>query len=102
MNTPLNRTTREMRKNNVARVVRTLKSLGPATKGDVAAQTGLSAATCGAVLNELTLSGEVLALEHEASVAAGLHSVMPVILIFSLSSASTRQAVMMTLNWSGR
>ncbi|WP_421507904.1 ROK family protein [Erwinia rhapontici] len=67
MNTPLNRTTREMRKNNVARVVRTLKSLGPATKGDVAVQTGLSAATCGAVLNELTLSGEVLALEHEAS-----------------------------------
>lgn len=67
MNTPLNRTTREMRKNNVARVVRTLKLLGPATKGDVAAQTGLSAATCGAVLNELALSGEVLALEHEAS-----------------------------------
>lgn len=67
MNTPLNRTTREMRKNNIALVTRTLKSLGSATKGDVAAQTGLSAATCGAVLNELSLSGEVLALEHEAS-----------------------------------
>lgn len=67
MNTPLNRTTREMRKNNIALVVRILKSLGSATKGDVAAHTGLSAATCGAVLNELSLSGEVLALEHEVS-----------------------------------
>lgn len=67
MNSPLNRTTREMRKNNIALVTRTLKSLGSATKGEVAVQSGLSAATCGAVLNELSASGEVLALEHEAS-----------------------------------
>lgn len=67
MNTPLNRTTREMRKNNIALVIRTLKSLGSATKGDLAAHTGLSAATCGAVLNELSESGEVLALEREVS-----------------------------------
>ncbi|MBD8216582.1 ROK family transcriptional regulator [Erwinia persicina] len=67
MNTPANSTTREMRKNNIALVIRTLKALGAATKGEVAANTGLSAATCGAVLNELATSGEVLTLEREAS-----------------------------------
>ncbi|MBK0000922.1 ROK family protein [Erwinia sp. S38] len=67
MNTPLSRTTREMKKSNIALVIGMLKSLGTATKGELAQQTGLSSATCGAVLNELTLTGEVLALEFEAS-----------------------------------
>ncbi|MDN0086496.1 ROK family protein [Yersinia nurmii] len=67
MNTPLNRTTREMKINNVVLVTNTLKSLGTATKGELAGNTSLSIATCGAVLNELSLSGEVLALEFEES-----------------------------------
>ncbi|PKE29447.1 ROK family protein [Rahnella sp. AA] len=67
MITPLNRTTREMKINNVVLVTNALKSLGSATKADLANATGLSIATCGAVLNELSLSGEVLALEREES-----------------------------------
>lgn len=67
MITPQNRTTREMKINNVVLVTQALKSLGSATKAEVAAQTGLSIATCGAVLNELRLTREVLALELEES-----------------------------------
>lgn len=67
MNTLLNRNTREMKKSNIALVIGMLKSLGSATKGELAQHTGLSSATCGAVLNELSLTGEVLALELEAS-----------------------------------
>jgi hypothetical protein len=67
MITPQNRTTREMKINNVVQVTQALKSLGSATKAEVAAQTGLSIATCGAVLNELRLTREVLALELEES-----------------------------------
>lgn len=67
MNIPVTHTTREMKKNNIALVTTTLKALGTATKGDLALQTGLSSATCGAILNELSLTGELLALELEAS-----------------------------------
>ena len=67
MITPQNRTTREMKINNVVLVTQALKSLGSATKAEVAAQTGLSIATCGAVLNELRLTREVLALELDES-----------------------------------
>ncbi|AUH00753.1 ROK family protein [Prodigiosinella confusarubida] len=67
MITPLNRTTREMKINNVVLVTDALKSLGSATKAELAVMTGLSIATCGAVLNELSLSGEVLALGQEVS-----------------------------------
>ncbi|MFU2318991.1 ROK family protein [Rahnella sp. PCH160] len=67
MITPQNRTTREMKINNVVLVSQALKSLGSATKAEVAAQTGLSIATCGAVLNELRLTREVLALELDES-----------------------------------
>jgi hypothetical protein len=67
MITPQNRTTREMKINNVVLVTQALKSLGSATKAEVAAQTGLSIATCGAVLNELRLTREVMALELEES-----------------------------------
>lgn len=64
---PLSRTTREMKINNVVLVTDALKSLGSATKAELAGKTGLSIATCGAVLNELSLSREVLALEQEVS-----------------------------------
>ncbi|UJD91845.1 ROK family protein (plasmid) [Rahnella aquatilis] len=67
MFTPLNRTTREMKINNVVMVTNALKSLGSATKADLAVATGLSIATCGAVLNELSLRNEVMALEMEVS-----------------------------------
>ncbi|MBU9824710.1 MULTISPECIES: ROK family protein [Rahnella] len=67
MFTPLNRTTREMKINNVVMVTNALKSLGSATKADLAVATGLSIATCGAVLNELSLRHEVMALEMEVS-----------------------------------
>ena len=64
---PSNRTTREMKISNVVLVTNALKSLGSATKADLAGATGLSIATCGAVLNGLSLSREVLALELEVS-----------------------------------
>ncbi|MBU9811000.1 ROK family protein [Rahnella sp. SL6] len=67
MFTPLNRTTREMKINNVVMVTNALKSLGSATKADLAVATGLSIATCGAVLNELSLRHEVMALEMDVS-----------------------------------
>ena len=67
MITPLNRTTREMKINNVVLVTHALKSLGSATKAELAVATGLSIATCGTVLNELSSNSEVLALEREVS-----------------------------------
>lgn len=67
MRTPVSRTTHEMKINNVVLVTDALKSLGSATKAEAAAQTGLSVATCGTVLNDLCYSGEVLALELESS-----------------------------------
>lgn len=67
MNTPVTRTTREMKKHNVVLVVNALKALNSATKADLSAQTGLSVATCGTVLNDLCLTGEVLALALDAS-----------------------------------
>ena len=67
MNTPVTRTTREMKKSNVLLVVNALKALNSATKADLAAQTGLSVATCGTVLNNLCLTGEVLSLALDAS-----------------------------------
>jgi len=67
MNTPVTRTTREMKKHNVVLVVNALKALNSATKADLSAQTGLSVATCGTVLNDLCLTGEVLAQALDAS-----------------------------------
>ena len=64
---PSNRTTREMKINNVVLVTNALKSLGSATKAELAGATGLSIATCGAVLNDLSQRHEVLALELEVS-----------------------------------
>jgi len=65
--TPLSRTASEMKISNVVLVANALKSMGSATKAELAGVTGLSVATCGAVLNELSLSREVLALEREVS-----------------------------------
>ncbi len=67
MITPLNHTTREMKINNVVLAIHALKSLGSATKAELASETGLSIATCGAVLNELSQSGEVRVLERDVS-----------------------------------
>ncbi|CNH43741.1 putative ROK-family transcriptional regulator [Yersinia thracica] len=53
-------TTRQMKKKNIMLVTSTLKSLISATKGDISAQTGLSLATCGTILNELCAEGEVI------------------------------------------
>jgi len=65
--TPLSRTASEMKISNVVLVANALKSMGSATKAELARATGLSIATCGAVLNELSLSREVLALELDVS-----------------------------------
>lgn len=67
MNTPVTRTTREIKKHNVVLVIIALKALTSATKAELAAQTGLSIATCGTVLNELCLTGEVMALAQDVS-----------------------------------
>ena len=39
----------------------TIKGLGAATKSEIAKATGLSVVTCGTILNELLLRGEILA-----------------------------------------
>jgi len=67
MHTPVTRTTREIKKNNVVLVVNALKALTSATKAELALQTGLSVATCGTVLNALCQSGEVMALTQDVS-----------------------------------
>ncbi|MEM6161653.1 ROK family protein [Erwinia sp. P6884] len=67
MNIPVTRTTREIKKNNVVQVIEALKSQGAVTKSEVAAETGLSVATCGTVLNELCQSGEALIVAQAAS-----------------------------------
>jgi len=67
MNTPVTRTTREIKKHNVVLVINALKALTSATKAELAAHTGLSIATCGTVLNELCLTGEVMALAQDVS-----------------------------------
>lgn len=56
---PIN-TTRQMKQKNIMLVASTLKSLSSATKGDISAQTGLSLATCGTILNELCSKGEII------------------------------------------
>ncbi|MGT3281138.1 ROK family protein [Yersinia enterocolitica] len=60
MTTVLINTTRQMKKKNIMLVTGTLKSLVSATKSDISAQTGLSLATCGTILNELCAEGEVI------------------------------------------
>ena len=67
MNTPVTRTTREIKKHNVVLVINALKALTSATKAELAANTGLSIATCGTLLNELCLTGEVMALAQDVS-----------------------------------
>lgn len=67
MQTPVTRTTREIKKNNVVLVVNALKALASATKAELALQTGLSIATCGTVLNELCQTGEVMTLTQDVS-----------------------------------
>lgn len=67
MDTSLHRTTRDMKKSNVMLVAGVLKSLGSATKAELAEQTKLSIATCGTILNEMTSSGEALVVELDAS-----------------------------------
>lgn len=67
MDTSLHRTTRDMKKGNVMLVAGALKSLGSATKAELAEQTKLSIATCGTILNEMLLSGEARVVELEAS-----------------------------------
>lgn len=57
--TPIN-TTRQMKQKNIMLVANTLKLLISATKGDISAQTGLSLATCGTILNELCAKGEII------------------------------------------
>jgi hypothetical protein len=67
MNTPVTRTTREIKKHNLVLVINGLKALTSATKAELAARTGLSIATCGTLLNELCLTGEVMALAQDIS-----------------------------------
>lgn len=67
MDTSLHRTTRDMKKSNVMLVSDALKALGSATKAELAEQTKLSIATCGTLLNDMSLCGEALVLEREAS-----------------------------------
>lgn len=52
---------------NTALIKSTLKMLKHSTKPILANETGLSLATCNTILNELLLTGEVIAVELEAS-----------------------------------
>lgn len=67
MQVPFTRNTHEMKKNNIVRIVEALKSLGMATKAQLAQHTGLSVATCGAVLNRLCERHQVQELQRDAS-----------------------------------
>lgn len=60
-------TTKQMKQRNIMLVTAALKSRGSATKADIAAQTGLSLATCGTILNELCAQGEALAGQVDES-----------------------------------
>ncbi|CNC43813.1 putative ROK-family transcriptional regulator [Yersinia frederiksenii] len=53
-------TTKQMKQKNIMLVANTIKSLVSATKGDISIKTGLSLATCGTILNELCVKGEVI------------------------------------------
>lgn len=60
-------TTMTVKKMNVELVKTTLKGLGTATKPEIARATGLSVVTCGTILNELSLRGEILELKRDPS-----------------------------------
>ncbi|MCC8180488.1 MAG: hypothetical protein LIP23_06225 [Planctomycetes bacterium] len=66
MNTPRNDVTR-IKEINTDVIKTTLKSLGKATKSRISEITGISVATCGKILNELCLRGEVLEASIEQS-----------------------------------
>lgn len=53
---------------NVEMIKSALKRLGEATKAQIAEEAGISVATCGKILNELTQSGEVI---ETAQISAG-------------------------------
>ncbi|QQZ59330.1 ROK family protein [Paenibacillus sonchi] len=64
---PIANNTMRVKKMNQELVRQTLKANKKATKAAVAKSTGLSLGTCGSILNELLVAGEVLELETEES-----------------------------------
>ncbi len=64
---PITNNTMRVKKMNQELVRQTLKTMKQATKSTVARATGLSIATCGSILNELSAAGELLELEAEVS-----------------------------------
>ncbi len=60
-------TTMIVKRINIELVKATLKNMKTATKPEVAKVTGLSVMTCGTILNELLVTGEVLELEIDPS-----------------------------------
>ncbi|WP_194758245.1 ROK family protein [Priestia megaterium] len=64
---PLSNNTASLKKINVELVKATLKGVEYATKASIAQATGLSVATCGNILKELLITGEVVEINHEES-----------------------------------
>lgn len=60
---PVSHNTSQVKQMNIELVKNTLKAQGTATKASIASLTKLSVATCGTILNELVVSGEVVELE---------------------------------------
>ncbi|MGG0418609.1 ROK family protein [Priestia aryabhattai] len=67
MNKPLSNNTAALKKINIDLVKASLKNLEYGTKSSIAQATGLSVATCGNILKELLVTGEVLEVSHEES-----------------------------------
>jgi len=67
MNKPLSNNTAALKKINIELVKTSLKNLEYGTKSSIAQATGLSVGTCGNILKELLVTGEVLEVSHEES-----------------------------------
>ncbi|OWV18126.1 ROK family protein [Fibrobacter sp. UWB16] len=62
-------TTADLKQHNKQAIKKALFTLGSATKAELAQETGLSVVTCGTILNELIVSGEIA--EDEQRISSG-------------------------------
>ncbi|MFE7083374.1 ROK family protein [Priestia megaterium] len=67
MHQPMSNNTASLKKMNIGLVKKVVKEVEYGTKSSIAQATGLSVSTCGNILKELLVTGEVLEVSHEES-----------------------------------
>ena len=62
------RNTVEVKQLNKEKIIEAVQSRESCTKAEIARETGLSVATCGTILNEMSESGELVRMDQEDAV----------------------------------